>query len=207
MIDDLVAKHVAQAMAQIRQPADGAKGEQGDPGCLPMVQPYIPGKIYYRGDAVADSTGTFQAKRDTAKAPSLESEEWACIARSGEDGNDGAPAREFQVCGSYDPKRSYRKLSLVTWNGSTFVARRDDPGDCPGDGWQLLASRGKAGNKGLPGPRGEKGERGEPGASIVSWHIDHERYRVTPFAADGRAGPTLDLRELFEQYHNETHAG
>ena len=91
-------------------------------------------------------------------------------------------------------------------NGSTFVARRDDPGDCPGDGWQLLASRGKAGNKGLPGPRGEKGDRGEPGASIVSWHIDHERYRVTPFAADGRAWPALDLRELFEQYHNKTHA-
>jgi len=43
-------------------------------------------------------------------------------------------------------------------------ARRDDPGLCPGDGWQVLASRGKARDKGQPGPPGKKGEWGERAA-------------------------------------------
>ena len=123
--------------------------------------------------------------------------------RSGEDGKDGA---EFQVCGTYDPNRSYNKLSIVMLKGSTFAASRDNPGDCPGTGWQLLALPGKVGDKGQPGPRGErgdKGERGEPGATIVSWQIDREGYRAIPFLSDGSPGATLDLRPFFEQMFSE----
>jgi hypothetical protein len=45
----------------------------------------------------------------------------------------------------------------VALNGSSFVALKDRPGDCPGDGWQLLASAGKRGERGLRGPIGDTG--------------------------------------------------
>jgi hypothetical protein len=62
------------------------------------------------------------------------------------------------------------------------------------------------GDKGLPGPRGErgdKGERGEPGATFIGWHLDPAGYRGIPFMSDGKPGPILELRDLFERYHNE----
>ena len=74
------------------------------------------------------------------------------------------------------------------------------PGPCPGAGWQLLASQGK---RGVPGERGERGERGPTGLSgvtICEWKIDRARYVATPVMSDGREGPPLELRGLFEQF-------
>ena len=45
-------------------------------------------------------------------------------------------------------------------DGGAFIARKDDPGACPGDGWQMIVQRGKPG---APGEKGAKGDRGEPG--------------------------------------------
>jgi hypothetical protein len=92
-------------------------------------------------------------------------------------------------------------------NGSAFVARADDPGPCPGDGWQLIASAGRAGK---PGPKGERGERGLPsqaGPKILGWQIDPERFQAKAAMSDGSEGPVLELRPLFEQYHMESSGG
>jgi hypothetical protein len=48
MIDEAVAKHVAQAMANIRQPADGAPGPAGPPGKLESVKDHVEGRVYLR---------------------------------------------------------------------------------------------------------------------------------------------------------------
>jgi hypothetical protein len=67
----------------------------------------------------------------------------------------GAPQRAFRPCGGYDSKQRYEKLDVVTTRGSSFVAITNDPGSCPGEGWQLLAGRR---SRGTPGERGVKGE-------------------------------------------------
>lgn len=72
----------------------------------------------------------------------------------------------------------FQRLDIVAFDGASFIARRDDPGLCPGDGWQLIAAYGARGEKGLLGPRGERGdmgECGEPAPRIVAWLIDRER--------------------------------
>ena len=61
----------------------------------------------------------------------------------------GAPSRE-------DAK--YEQHDIVAVNGSSFIALEDSPGQCPGAGWQLLASAGSRGARGFAGPKGERGE-------------------------------------------------
>jgi len=76
-------------------------------------------------------------------------------------------------------------------NGASFAARRDKPGPCPGEGWQLIASQGKQGKPGQIGPAG-RGERGIPGPSIVSMSIDDQNGLLTLKNADGSV-VTCDL--------------
>jgi hypothetical protein len=95
----------------------------------------------------------------------------------------------------------YRRLSFVMLNGSTFVARDDDPVPCPGDGWQLLASAGKRGQQ---GPKGERGERGPLATAprIASSEIDTE-YTLNLRYTDG-SRDTIPLRPAFAQFFSET---
>jgi hypothetical protein len=200
MIDGAVAKHVAQAMANIRQPADGAPGPAGPPGKLEIVKDHVEGRVYYERDVVVAGDGAlYQAERDTAATPPHT--DWRCITRAGRDGKD---ALNFRIEGTYDPAAKYRRLSIVTLNGSSFVARHDDPGPCPGDGWQLFAS---AGRRGQQGPKGERGERGWMGLSaiaprIASTGIDAE-YNLNLLYNDG-SRDTIPLRGAFEQFFSET---
>jgi hypothetical protein len=97
-----------------------------------------------------------------------------------------------RIRGTHDPKAEYVANDMVAKDGGTFVARRNHPGPCPGDGWQLMARQ---------GARGVAGERGAPGRdapTIKSWKVDRQRYLVIPVMSDGREGPTLELRALFE---------
>jgi hypothetical protein len=103
--------------------------------------------------------------------------------------------------GTYEASASYKGLDVVALDGGLFIARRDDPGPCPGDGWQLSARQGKSG---LRGERGEKGERGERAPRMNTWQIDRARYVATPVMTDGSTGPPLELRELFQQFQRET---
>ena len=108
--------------------------------------------------------------------------------------------------GTFDQTASYRRLDVVALNGGSFVALKDKPGPCPGSGWQLLVSQGKrgaAGEKGERGPPGPRGDAGASGATIRDWEIDRARYVATPVMTDGREGPPLELRGLFEQFFLE----
>jgi hypothetical protein len=56
----------------------------------------------------------------------------------------------------------------------------------------------------LYSPSGERGERGADAPEITGWHLERKTYRAFPVFSDGRMGPELNLRGLFEQYAEET---
>jgi len=60
------------------------------------------------------------------------------------------------------PLGGHLKHDAVLVGGSSFMALRDDPGPCPGRGWQLLAAAGRDGKQGATGPQGERGLFGPP---------------------------------------------
>ncbi|MCP3475139.1 collagen-like protein [Bradyrhizobium sp. CCGUVB1N3] len=99
--------------------------------------------------------------------------------------------------------QSYDALNIVALNGSSFIARWNDPGECPGDGWQLIASCGRAGKPGPKGERGEQGPRGLPGPSLVRGEIDRKTYTMKLIMSDG-SEVQLHCRGFFEQYHEES---
>jgi hypothetical protein len=68
-----------------------------------------------------------------------------------------------RVRGAFREDETYGEV--VALNGSSFIARHDDPRPCPGEGWQLIASAGRVGR---PGQKGERGEKGEAGPRVVS---------------------------------------
>jgi hypothetical protein len=194
---------IEKRLAQTRQPADGPRGvpgprgEPGPPGKLERVYRYVEDAVHYRGDIVTYRGSTFQARCDTAREPPHE--DWTCVAHAGIDGKDGRDGRSLEVRGLFSDKETYQALDIVVLNGGSFIARRDNPGPCPGGGWQLIASQGK---------RGDKGERGLQGISgvpvfIASWRLDRDNYIAVPVMSDGREGPPLELRSLFEQFHTE----
>jgi hypothetical protein len=72
--------------------------------------------------------------------------------------------RSLSVVGTYSGDRRYRQLDVVALNGASFAAKRDDPGPCPGDDWQLIAAQGK---KGQPGADGRNGRDGRDAPRIT----------------------------------------
>jgi hypothetical protein len=118
----------------------------------------------------------------------------------------GHDARSPTVRSTYDAAVKYARLDIVALDGTTFIARKDDPGVCPGEGWQLMSVRGKPGIKGPPGERGERGGKGDPGApapTILAWKVDRESYTVTPIMSDASEVPAIEMRALFEQFVDE----
>ena len=77
------------------------------------------------------------------------------------------------VRGTFDAASIYRRLNIVALNGAAFIARKDDPGPCPGEDWQVIAMRGKPGQPG-ESRKGDKGDsiRGEPGPGVSALMID-----------------------------------
>ena len=153
--------------------------------------------VHYRGDIVTHRGSTYQARCDTAREPPHE--DWICVAHAGVDGKDGRDGRSLEVRGLFSDKETYKALDIVALNGGSFIAKKDNPGPCPGAGWQLIASQGKRGDK------GERGLQGIPGVPVViqKWRLDRDNYIAVPVMSDGREGPPLELRSLFEQFHTE----
>src|SRR5262245_28217093 len=101
-----------------------------------------------------------------------------------------------KVRGTFNPVSTYVRGDMVVLDGGSFIARKDNPGKCPGDGWQLFA---KQGARGRDGPEGKRG----PAGNIISgWIVDRSNYRITPRLSDGSLGVPLELRALFEPEDN-----
>lgn len=62
--------------------------------------------------------------------------------------------------------------------------------------------RGRDGADGQRGARGERGTMGPQGPRPVSFEVDAEQFAVAPLMSDGRRGPTLNLRPLFEAFND-----
>jgi len=166
----------------------GLPGEQGPPGMLPIARAWTDA-VHYAGDVVTHAGATWQAVRDTGRAPPHA--DWTCLAAPGADG------RSLVVRGTWDEAEAYRAMDVAVCNGSAFVALRDDPGPCPGEGWQMIAMRGKTGKPGDPGPPGRAGERGPPGPAVVAHEVSADGM-LTTRNADGSV-VRLDLYPLLSQ--------
>lgn len=155
----------------------GERGADGAPGKLPTVEEWSD-RVHQEGEAVTLDGATYQAIRLTGKAPPHG--DWRCIARAGRDGNDG---RSLNPRSTWSADETYGHLDVVALDGGAFVALRDDPGPCPGAGWQLMVMRGKPGRPGEKGDAG-RGIKGDPGPAVVAIEIDGNGM-VTVRNADG----------------------
>jgi len=180
-------------LAELTGAVDILRGAQPPPPVqFPSVKAWHEDVVYHEGDIVAFAGGTYQAAKDTARAPGAQ--DWVCLASAGD---------SFTVRGTFNETAEYRRLDVVALNGGSFIALKDAPGPCPGSGWQLIASQGKRGAAGEKGERGAQGPQGNPGlsgATIRGWKIDREKYLAMPLMSDGRDGPPLELLGLFQQF-------
>jgi hypothetical protein len=172
----------------------GPPGPQGPAGLFPVAKAWQPDTVHYKGDVVTHTGATWQAVRDSGQQPPAR--DWLCLA---------APARSLKSRGIYDPDANYFELDTVLCSRGVWIARKDDPGSCPGNGWQLLVRDGRAGAPGAQGQRGERGPKGEDGKAltIIDWRLDCTAYEATPVMSDGSYGAVLKLRGLFEQFFRE----
>ena len=163
----------------------GPPGAEGPPGKLAAVSAWRAG-VWYSGDVVTHGGSTWQALRDTGQPPPAE--DWLMLAAAGRDG------RSLAFRGTWKAGRDYGYLDVVAHDGGSWVALQDAPGPCPGDGWQLVASRGKAGPLGPRGADGERGYPGPPGPAPQGFSVD-EAGLLTLTLSDGSA-LTADLYPL-----------
>lgn len=170
---------------------DGDPGKEGPPGKLPLVRAWTD-SVHYEGDVVTHDGATWQAQRDTGRAPPHD--DWLCLVTAGRDGNDG---RLPDYRGAWTADDAYRAHDVVMLGGSSFVALRDNPGACPGEGWRLFAAAGSKGRPGEPGQRGPKGDTGAAGPAVVAMTVDAEG-RLALTNADG-TGVDLDLYPLLSK--------
>jgi len=161
-VTDLINRIVAEL-----PPPDS--GKDGAPGKLPLVKAWED-RVWREADCCTHDGATWQANKDTGKAPPHA--DWTCLAAAGQ---PGAAAEQIEVRETYDPDASYRRLNIVALNGGAFIARKDDPGPCPGDDWQVIAMRGKTGAPG-EGRKGDPGVgiKGDPGPRVERMTIDGE---------------------------------
>lgn len=172
----------------------GSSGERGEPG--PVGETGAPGvfkapeewskRVWYGGELSLVDGSTYAARRDTGERPPHD--DWAPVALAGKDAYPGT-AR-----GLFDATATYRALDRVAFNGSEWVARHDEPGALPGDGWMLSA---KVGAKGAAG---ERGPPGAPGVGIADGSV--EDWAVVLRLTDGKR-MRLDLMPMLERFREE----
>ena len=198
-ICDNTIPEVVARLPELRGPA----GPVGPAGKLPMVEEWTRETVFYQGNVVTFHGGSYQALRDTGEPPDNEAH-WQCLAAPGRD------AKSIRHRGTFKLDTVYTRGDAAALNGGSFLALCDNPGACPGPGWQLLAAPGKRGVAGERGPQGDRGPAGISGpsgkdaATIMGWAMDRGAYTVTPVMSDGSSGSPLNLRGLFEQFVHET---
>jgi hypothetical protein len=199
-VEPVIGEAVQRAVAALPAPrdgkdgvdgADGAPGHEGAPGKLGEVKGWED-RVYYQGEIVTLAGSTYQAVKDTGRAPPVD--DWTLIAAGGTDGVDG---RSFEIRGTWSEAAEYSALDVVMLNGASFVAKHDTPGICPGEGWQLMSMQGKTGKPGDRGAPGQKGDRGEPGQALVALDVSEEGI-LTAVNGDGSV-VTCDLYPLLSR--------
>lgn len=143
LVEALVDEKVRSAVAALPPPE---KGEPGATGKLPIAREWED-RVYGESEVATHCGGLYQALRATGKEPPHE--DWICLARGGKDG------QSINIRNTYSEAETYARLDMASLNGALFVARKDNPGPCPGEDWQLAAMRGKPGK---PGPKGDPGK-------------------------------------------------
>lgn len=147
--------------------------------------------MHRAGDWVTHEGAIWQARQDNQREPGT-SADWQPIV---------APPYVGEVCGLWDAGRSYRRMDIVTLNGSEWRAVCDNPGPCPGDGWRQGA---KVGKPGKPGDKGERGERGPPATTPKFLTLRAlPDYHAIPIFADGTQGEVFSVRAWFETYDRD----
>lgn len=169
----------------------GERGDRGSPGTFTAPTAWSAG-VHYAGELTFHGGSTFSALVDTAAEPPHA--DWQPVALRGMDGRTG------QARGLFDSGVAYCELDRVSLDGSEWIARKDNPGALPGEGWMLAA---RAGGKGRPGERGqpgEKGERGDPGIGVRE--VRSVGYAIVLDLTDDNT-LAVDLRSMFERYDAE----
>jgi hypothetical protein len=187
----ILKERIAALEARIKQPAP-----------LPVVRQWIPNTAALQGELFAHGGALWQCRQNTGQPPQ-DGPNWVCVSAPG---RDGEPGRSLRTRGLYRRDGNYKELDLVVLNGSSFIARRDNPGECPGEDWQvntLVGKRGEAGERGQPGPRADAAAI-EKAMRISGWTAGDD-YNATLTHANGQSGATLDLRPMFERFFGETH--
>jgi hypothetical protein len=160
------------------QGPQGERGDRGEPGQAIIGPSGEPGPSGPPGEpgAQGDRGEPGESVQGPAGGPGIP-------GPPGEPGEAGAEGRGFMIRGTWNPSSEYRALDVVMLNGASFAARVDDPGPCPGEGWQMLAAQG---GYGKPGKPGERGERGPPGPTPTALEVDPEGMLTLRFG-DGSA--------------------
>jgi integrin beta 3 len=171
----------------------GQRGEKGDPGAVPELTDDLTAAVLdkTREDRLELDEKLFAATRRFERL-STELEERLATVKDGEPGPpgpEGAPGRDFtgEARGKYNNSETYLKFDRVAYNGSEWIARKDDPGPLPGEGWML-------------GVQGKVGRPGVPGAGIQ--RAITKDYALVLETTDGKV-LTIDMRGMFERYDEE----
>jgi hypothetical protein len=183
-------RELEQRVAKLEGAVDVLRGKAA-PGSFVLRQEML--------DSVGDTLGmvradfedklAVQAKRISELELKLAEAVGALNALRGK----GVPG-SFNVKGTFDANAVYNYLDVVAFNGSSWVATRDRPGEVPGPGWQLLSSAGKR------GPRGDRGPVGRDGADAPTWRsvsFDPKKNAFLVRLSDGSPGPLISLDCIF----------
>jgi hypothetical protein len=135
-LESTIKARVDACLAEVKDGKDGEPGPQGLPGKdgkdgkLPIAREWT-NRVHYEGDVVRHAGSTYQALTDTGQQPPHS--DWGELASRGTDG------RGFVLRGLYNATVEYRQHDIVMISRNSFAAKYDNPGECPGEGWQLFA--------------------------------------------------------------------
>ena len=177
-VSGLIRK-VEERLAEVKDGKDGLAGPQGDQG--------PPGKDGSEGPAGSDGRDGADGRDGTdADMEKLHDELVELVASFPipKDGKDGRDAYPGEAKGLFDPTETYRALDTVSFNGSEWRAKCDNPGELPGEGWMLSASKGKRGDRGERGPVGI-GKDGKDGANPVEFKFNADTMQFIMALDDG----------------------
>jgi hypothetical protein len=161
--------------------------------------------IYYKNDIVSYNENLYIAKEYLfyiSLSPTENSESWDLFVPKGADGADGADGESLNWLGEWTGANSTTN-DVVSYNGSTYIATADSPGEPPTNTtyWDLLAAKGAdgatgpTGADGATGPTGATGETGTTGATGATGPTGPTGAASTaagPTGATGATGPTGD---------------